>query len=331
MGAFLIRRFIYLIALVVVSTSVAYVLAATQLNPRTRYEGRNPPPPREVVNSVLDELNMNNETPLARRFVRWAGGVVRGDLGRTVDNTSVNEEIGRRMWVSLRLLLLAALVGTTLGVAAGAFGAVKQHRPVDHLLTVFSFVVLSTPVVVIAVLYKNAGIALNDALGFMGDTKLLYTTGEITPGLEFWSWEGLVDRAAHLALPSLVLITTAVAFYGRYQRNAMLDVLGSDFLRTAQAKGLRRSRALIKHGLRTALIPMATFFAYQFALLFVGATFTERIFGWHGMGEYFVDSIIKNDVNSVAAVTLFVAILVLIAGFLSDLAYAALDPRVRRA
>src|SRR5262245_66617775 len=89
----------------------------------------------------------------------------------------------------------------------------------------------------------------------------------------------------------------------------MLDVLGSDFLRTAQAKGLRRSRALVKHGLRTALIPMATFFAYQFALLFVGATFTERIFGWHGMGEYFVDSIIKNDVNSVAAVTLFVAVL----------------------
>jgi peptide/nickel transport system permease protein len=147
--------------------------------------------------------------------------------------------------------------------------------------------------------------------------------------MEFWSWDGIVDRASHLALPSLVLITTAIAFYGRYQRNAMLDVLGSDFLRTARAKGLSRSRALIRHGLRTALIPMATFFAYQFALLFVGATFTERIFGWHGMGEYFVDSVTKNDVNSVAAVTLFVAVLVLIAGFLSDLAYAALDPRVR--
>ena len=329
MAAFLLRRFIYLVLLVIVSTSVAYVLAATQLNPRSRYEGRNPPPPPQVVDAVLDELNMNNRTPLVDRFSRWAGGVIRGDLGRTIDNTPVSEEIARRMWVSLRLLLFAALFGTTLGVAAGAFSAVKQHRPVDHLLTVFSFVTLSTPVVVLAVLYKNAGISLNDALGFTGDTKLLYTTGEITPGLEFWSWQGIVDRAAHLALPSLVLITTAIAFYGRYQRNAMLDVLGSDFLRTARAKGLRRSRALIRHGLRTALIPMATFFAYQFALLFVGATFTERIFGWHGMGEYFVDSVTKNDVNSVAAVTLFVAVLVLIAGFLSDLAYAALDPRVR--
>ncbi len=329
MAAFLLRRFVYLVLLVIISTSVAYVLAATQLNPRSRYEGRNPPPPPAVVDAVLDAVNMNNRTPLVDRFGRWAGGVLRGDLGRTIDNTPVNEEIDRRMWVSLRLVLLGALIGTTLGVAAGAFSAVKQHRPVDHIVTVFSFVTLSTPVVVLAVLYKNAGIALNDALGFTGDAKLLYTTGEITPGLQFWSWAGLVDRAAHLALPSLVLITTAVAFYGRYQRNAMLDVLGSDFLRTARAKGLRRSRALIRHGLRTALIPMATFFAYEFALLFVGATFTERIFGWHGMGEYFVDSVIKNDVNSVAAVTLFVAVLVLIAGFLADLVYAVLDPRVR--
>jgi peptide/nickel transport system permease protein len=139
----------------------------------------------------------------------------------------------------------------------------------------------------------------------------------------------MTNRLAHLVLPSLVLIAVAIAFYSRYQRNAMLDVLGSDFLRTARAKGLRRSQALIRHGLRTALIPMATFFAYEFALLFVGATFTEKIFGWHGMGEYFVDSITKNDVNSVAAVTLFVAVLVLIAGFLSDVVYAALDPRVR--
>lgn len=330
MAAFLLRRLTYLVALVIVSTSVAYVLAATQLNPRSRYEGRNPPPPPEVVDAVLEAVNMNDRTPLAERFTRWSGGVVRGDLGQTIDNTPVSDEIGRRMWVSLRLLLFGALLGTTLGVAAGAFSAVRQHRPADHVITIFSFIVLSTPIVVLAVLYKNFGIALNEALGFTGATKLLYTTGEITPGLEFWSWDGLVDRAAHLVLPSLVLITSAVAFYGRYQRNAMLDVLGSDFLRTAQAKGLRRSRALIRHGLRTALIPMATFFAYQFALLFVGATFTERIFGWHGMGEYFVESVTKNDVNSVAAVTLFVAVLVLVAGFLSDLAYAALDPRVRR-
>ncbi len=326
---FLLRRLGYLVVLVVVATAVAYLLAATQLNPRSRYEGRNPPPSEAVVDAALDAINMNDKTPVLVRLERWAGGVMHGDFGRTIDNTSVNAEFGRRIFVSLRLLLIGSILGTLLGVVAGAYGAVNQYRVPDRLLTLFSFVVLSTPVVVLAVLYKNTGIEINNLLGFTGDTKLLYTTGEITPGLATWSWEGLTNRFAHLVLPSLVLITAAVAFYGRYQRNAMLDVLGSDFLRTARAKGLRRGPALVKHGLRTALIPMATFFAYQFALLFVGATFTEKIFGWHGMGEYFVDSVTKNDVNSVAAVTLFVAVLVLIAGFLSDVAYAILDPRVR--
>jgi peptide/nickel transport system permease protein len=329
MGAFLLRRLVYLTLLVAIATSVAYVLAATQLNPRARYQGRNPAPPEAVVDAALDAINMNDKTPLAGRFGRWVTDLAHGSFGQTIDNTPVGDEIGRRMWVSLRLMLVGSILGTIFGVAAGAYGAVKQHRPIDHVLTVFSFVVLSTPIVVIAVLFKNAGIGLNNALGFSGDAKLLYTTGEITPGLDPWSWVGIGDRVSHLVLPSLVLMSAAIAFYGRYQRNAMLDVLGSDFLRTAQAKGLRRSRALVTHGLRTALIPMVTFFAYQFALLFVGATFTEKIFSWHGMGEYFVDSVTKNDVNSVAAVTLFVAVLVLIAGFLSDLAYAALDPRVR--
>lgn len=329
MSRFLLRRLAYLTVLVSVATVVSYFLAATQLNPRSRYEGRNPPPPEASVDAILDDLNMNDKTPVTERFSRWLGGIVSGDLGRTVDGVSVNEEIGRRMWVSLRLLFVGSLLGTLLGVAGGAYGAIKQYRLPDTLMTMFSFVILSTPVVVLAVLYKNAGIGINDLFGFTGETKLLYTTGEMTPGLDPWSWEGITNRLSHLVLPSLVLMSVSIAFYSRYQRSAMLDVLGSDFLRTAQAKGLRRWRALVTHGLRTALIPMATFFAFQFALLFVGATFTEKIFGWHGMGEFFVDSIVKNDVNSVAGVTLFVAVLVLIAGFLADVVYAALDPRVR--
>ena len=119
MARFLLRRLVYLSILVVVSTSAAYVLAATQLNPRARYEGRNPPPPPEVVDAALDAVNMNDKVPVLTRFGRWVGGLFQGDLGRTIENTSVNEEIDRRMWVSLRLMLV--------GSPSPKISSVKRH------------------------------------------------------------------------------------------------------------------------------------------------------------------------------------------------------------
>ncbi|HEX4998714.1 MAG TPA: ABC transporter permease [Terriglobia bacterium] len=326
MGKFLLRRLAYLLILVVIATTATYFLAAVALNPRSNFEGRNPPPPPEVVDARLDELNLNNKTPMVDRFTRWVSGLARGDMGKTVDGDSVNDEMGRRMGVSLRLLLIGSILGSLAGVAAGAYGAVKQYGPADHAMTLVSFVILSIPTVVLAVFLANAGASFNQAVGF----RLVYNTGEYAPGLEAWSAAGIMDRLQHLVLPSLTLIFQGFAFYSRYQRNSMLDVLGADFVRTARAKGLRRSQALIKHALRTALIPMGTFFAYEFALIFIGSIFVEKIFTWHGMGEWFVQSIQKNDVNATAAIGMFVAGLVLFAGFLSDMVTVALDPRIRR-
>jgi peptide/nickel transport system permease protein len=193
------------------------------------------------------------------------------------------------------------------------------------VITFLSFVILSIPVFVLAVAFKQPAISLNHALG----ADVLLIQGEYRAGDNGWGPSALLDRLQHLVVPTVSLAVGLIAFYSRYQRSAMLDVLGSDFLRTARAKGLRRRRALVKHALRSALIPMATFFSYQFLLMFVGSIFTEKIFGWHGMGEWFIDSITKNDINSVSAVVLFSAVLVLLAGMLADLGYAALDPRVR--
>jgi len=133
----------------------------------------------------------------------------------------------------------------------------------------------------------------------------------------------------HLMLPTFTLALAYAAGYSRYQRFAMLDVLGQDFIRTARAKGLSRRRALFKHGLRTALIPMATLFAYSVAGLLTGSVFVEKIFGWHGMGEWALQGYATQDVNIVAIITLFSGVLILAAGLLSDVIYAALDPRVR--
>jgi len=168
--------------------------------------------------------------------------------------------------------------------------------------------------------YWNAHVPPGWSLNFVG---------EYTPNLGGSFIDAVRDRLNHLVVPTLGIVLGQIAFYSRYQRNSFLDVMGADFLRTAQAKGLRRRKALIKHGLRTALIPMATFFAYSFGLLLTGATFTEKIFAWHGMGEWFIDAINTNDVNVVAAVIVFQAVLILLAGLIADVMYAALDPRVR--
>jgi peptide/nickel transport system permease protein len=130
-------------------------------------------------------------------------------------------------------------------------------------------------------------------------------------------------------LPTISLTVGAVATYSRYQRSAMLDVLSNDFIRTARSKGRTRGSAIMRHGVRVALIPMSTFFAYSFGLILTGASITELVFSWHGMGEYFVQGITNNDINAASGTILFTAILVLIAGTLADLLYAALDPRVR--
>jgi peptide/nickel transport system permease protein len=311
--------------LVALATTLGYFLAGATLHPRANYEGRNPPLPAAAINKQLDELNINDHTPILNRFGRWLSGAVHGDFGQSVAGTSVTTEMRRRMGVSLRLLIIGSVLGGLIGVGVGVLGAVRQYRLSDYATTTLSFLLLSTPVFLVAVLLKVGALNLNQVAG----AQLLDYTGEYTPGLSGGGVHILLDRVRHLILPTLSIVLGQAAFFSRYQRNAMLDVLGSDFLRTAQAKGLRRRQALIKHGLRTALIPMATFFAYNFGLLLTGATFTEKIFGWHGMGEWFVDSVTTNDINVVVAVTLFAAVLVLIAGMLSDLAYVILDPRVR--
>jgi len=326
MGRFLLKRLVNYLVLVIVATTLAYFVASLVLNPRAAYEGRNPPPPAAVVDQQLSAYGVNDEDPLLGRYADWIGGVLlHGDFGMTVNGQEINDQLGSRALVSLRLLIVGSIIGAVLGVLAGVVSAIKKYRPTDRLITAYAFFFIATPVFFTAVLLKYGALSVNNAAG----STLLYYTGYETPGLDAGFFGTLGDQVAHLILPTLSIALGQIAFFSRYQRNAMLDVMNSDFLRTAEAKGLTRRKALYKHGLRTALIPMATLLAYSFGTLAVGATFTEKIFGWHGMGEWVVDSITRNDINVVATVTLFTAIFILISGFLSDVIYAVLDPRVR--
>jgi peptide/nickel transport system permease protein len=320
---FLARRLLNYIVLLALASFLAFWLASVTFHPLDSFVQRHPQPPAEAIHAKKVQLGLDRPIPI--RYAKWVSGAVRGDFGATVTGHPVSEELWRRIGVSLRLVVIGSVLGTVIGVVVGAWGAVRQYRLSDRVITVLSLTILSIPSFVLAGLLILGGLRVNV---FTGVRIFLYTgeTSPIPPGAV---WGQLVDRLQHMVLPTLTLALGAIASFSRYQRNAMLDVLSEDFIRTARAKGLTRRRALFKHGLRTALIPLATLFAYGVSGLVVGAVFVEKIFGWHGMGEWVVLGISTQDTNVVAAITVFTGAAILVAGLLSDVIYAALDPRVR--
>lgn len=319
MAGFLVRRLVGRVLLIAVAGSLGYLLAATALHPRENYAGRSPAPPERVVDAKLTELNLNDATPVWRRYARWATGVVHGDLGRTWRGRPIAAELGRRLPVTLGPVLVGLVAGTGLGVLLGVFGAVRAPGRCDQLVTVATFTVLSIPVFVLATLLQAGTVGLDGLL----DRQLLAVTG--TAGHA----AGPIARLRHLALPAACVTLGQAAVVSRYQRGALLDVLHGDFLRTARAKGLRRRVAVRRHALRAALIPPVTHLTHTFGPLLVGTAVTERVFGRHGLGDWLVDAVDRNDVTTVAAVTCVLAVPPALAGTVCDVLHALLDPRVR--
>lgn len=322
MTRFLARRLLNYLVLLALASFMTFALTSVTFSPLDTLLQRNPRPPQSVIDAKAAELGLDR--PLPQRYAAWVGDAVHGDFGRTVGGQPVSQELWRRVGASLRLVGIGSVLGALIGVVVGAWGAVRQYQLSDRVITGLSLLVLSAPTFVIANLLILAALGANSVLGI----QFFQYTGETSPYVE-GSWPVFLDRLTHLILPTLTLALGAIAAYSRYQRNAMLDVLGQDFIRTARAKGLTRRGALFKHGLRTALIPMATLFAYGVSGLVTGAVFVEKIFGWHGMGEWVVQGINNQDANIVAAFTVFSGATILLAGLLSDVIYAALDPRVR--
>jgi peptide/nickel transport system permease protein len=321
MTRFLARRLLNYVVLLMLASFLTFCLTSVAFKPLDSLQQRSPRPPASVIAAKAAELDLDKPIPL--RYLHWASNAAHGDFGTTVTGHPVGEELGRRIGVSLRLVLIGSLFGTVIGVLVGAWSAVRQYRFSDRAITAASLLVLATPTFVIANLLFLVAVQVNSTFGI----QLSYT-GEASPDV-VGLWNQIVDRLVHLFLPTFTLALGSIAGYSRYQRNAMLDVLGQDFIRTARAKGLTRRQALFKHGLRTALIPMATLFAYSVGGLVVGAVFVEKIFGWHGMGEWLIQGISTQDTNIIAAITVFAGGVILLSGLLSDVVYAALDPRVR--
>ncbi|HJF48506.1 ABC transporter permease [Brachybacterium paraconglomeratum] len=327
---FVSLRVLTYVILAFVATSFAYLLSASLMHPEeVLYPPiATEPVPAATAQHYLDVRNVNPDTPLFERYANWLGGLIRGDLGVTTGTNKsmvpVLDELKTRIPISLRLVVLGTAIGTVLGIVLGMLAAVRRDSVGDRLSTLLAFFILSlpTPVIILIVQQTNQGIMDLSGWG-------LPAINPINPLLEPGSWESFKYQAKALVMPTIVLAVTAAASYSRYMKVTTLDVLGSDYLRTARAKGLTRGRAMNRHGLRMALIPMGQYFAFAVGGAFSGSLFVELMFNWQGIGRFAISAIQMADVNGTAGVVLYTAILTLLSATFADILQGALDPRIR--
>ena len=324
MLSFIIRRLLIAIPLVLLSSVLVFLLVANSGDPLADLKGRNPPVPPAVIKAR--ERLIGVDKPLPTRYVTWLGNFVQGDMGKSIQGIEVRPLLWQRMKVTLRMVVLASILAIILAVGAGVLSAVKQYTPTDYAFTFLGFLFLSMPVFWLAALLKEYGaIKLNQLFG----KQVVYTVGAETPNLTGSFFSKLPNYAGHLILPTLALALISFAAWSRYQRATMLDVLGSDYIRMARAKGLSRSRVMTRHALRNALIPLVTVVAIDTGAIFGGAVITERVFSWQGMGSLLVQGVRTSDVNILLAWLMVTSVFVIVFNLIADVLYAVLDPRIR--
>jgi peptide/nickel transport system permease protein len=326
MLAFAVRRIAVSLPILLISTFIVFMLASLSGNPLSGLLTRNPPPPPETI--ALEAQRLRLDHPVLERYWIWLTGLFRGDFGPSVQsNLDIGAEVAGRFLITMRLIAVAMILALVLAVVIGVISAVKQYSKTDYTATFLGFLFLAMPAFWLAILLKQAGIDFNNAV----DEQIIYTIGDSSVPLPEGFGAQVADIAGHMILPTISLALISYAAWSRYQRSAMLEVMNSDYVRLARAKGLSRRRVMIKHALRNALIPLTTVTALDLASIISGAVLTETVFQWRGMGDLLLNAIRTDDVYVVMAWLLVTATVVIVFNLLADLLYAVLDPRIRYA
>jgi peptide/nickel transport system permease protein len=332
-----IRRLISSLLVLLVASFIVFMFAAESYDPLKPYRSKNPQPSPAFFENLRHQYHLDQ--PVLERYWNWLRHLVgfghqfpfiKLDLGLDVNNAPVAAALGQRLEVTTRMVVGAIILAAILAIVLGVISGVRKDKPFDAVATIFTFVLLALPTFWFAAVLKEGAIQVNHHLG--GD-PFFYTVGtqsfgESAPS-SFFTLDS--DQLRHMILPVVSLGLLTASGWIRYQRASTIDVLEADYMRLARAKGVRNRTVIRRHGLRNALIPLVTVMAIDIGALFGGAIITERVYVWHGMGEYLNTAIGAEDTYAVAGWVMISAIFVVIFNLLADLLYAVLDPRIRLA
>lgn len=309
---FVMRRFLSLIAALAVSSVLIFlVIEVAPGDPASFMLGINAQP--DTVAALRAELGLDQ--PKLQRYVSWVLGMLQGDFGISYTyRAPVGQMIADRLWVSLPLAIYALALSTLIAIPVGAYAAARRGRAGDMMVMGATQLGVAVPNFWFAML-----------LVLMFAIKLQWFSAGGFPG-----WEaGLGQGIMALSLPAIALALPQAAILARIMRSALLDVLGEDYMRTARAKGLSRPRAIWRHGMRNAMIPVLTILGLQFSFLLAGAIIIEQVFYLPGLGRLVFQAITQRDLIVVESVVMLLVFTVIVVNFLVDLAYLWVDPRLR--
>jgi peptide/nickel transport system permease protein len=315
MVTFLIRRTFGMILVLIAVSFVTYLIffKIPGGNPAQRIAGRTATP--QNIISIEHKLGLNKNV-----FVQWFDmmkQLLSGQLVSYYDGTNVVQQIKEGLPETFSLCIGAAIIWLGFGVLVGVLSAVKAGRFSDKAITALALVGISLPVAWL-------GLLLRYFFGGEGHFSWFPDGGYVALTTNPWQW------FYHLLLPWFTLAILFIGFYGRVLRSNILDTINEDFVRTAKAKGLSANRILVKHTLRSSLIPIVTLFGLDFAAVIGGgAIITETVYTIHGVGLYAEQSIATQDLPPLMGVTLYGAAFIVVFSTLVDVAYAYLDPRIR--
>jgi peptide/nickel transport system permease protein len=322
-AVYVVRRILYSIPVLFATSFLIFTFVSITGDPLGRIRA-NPNITAEQLHAI--EHSKNLDRPVVVRYGYWLHDAVTKKFGTTLfGNRKIWPDLKRSLSHSLEYLLAAILLSLLIGVSIGVYSALRQYSLFDYAATTMSFVGFALPGFWLALMLQVVVVQIF----IKWHIRLFYTSGLSSStnaghGLHF-----LLDRAQHLALPVLVVATLSIASYSRFMRASMLEVLNSDYVRTARAKGLVERRVVLRHVFRNALIPLITVVAIDFGGLFAGIITIETIFTLDGMGFYFVNALGASDPYPVMAWLMVVATMVVVFNLIADILYGVVDPRIR--